>query len=126
MFVDARFVGGMFDGHVVPYAPAHTLVASAMFEHPFGIAASVSWLLVSDQFVDAANTAAPSPDGRLGVIPTYNALDVTASYTHRDSGLGIAVMAKNIIDQPYVASRSPDGIIASGFRQLFVAIRWDH
>jgi Fe(3+) dicitrate transport protein len=126
MFVDARYVGGPFDGNVVPYAPAHTIVASATFEHPIGISATASWMLVSDQFADATNTRAPTPDGRLGVLPTYNALDLTASYTHRETGLGLALMAKNVLNDRYIASRYPDGILPSGFTQLFLAVRWDH
>lgn len=131
--VDARFVGGIYDGHFVPYAVPHTLLASAGFEHPIGFAAQATWLFVAQHYTDPENTPSTSsdrvvgtPDGLAGPIPSYNTLDLTARYTHRRTGLTLSVSVKNATDQVYIASRLPDGIFPAGFRQFIVALRWDY
>ncbi|MEI8254302.1 MAG: TonB-dependent receptor [Deltaproteobacteria bacterium] len=124
-FVDARFVSGPDAGHMLPYAAPHTAIATVGIEHPVGFGAQVSWRLVSDRFADIANTTLPSVDGRTGILPMYNTLDVSARYTHPDTGIGITLGAKNLLDMQYIGSRAFDGIQPAGFRQLYVTLRWD-
>jgi Fe(3+) dicitrate transport protein len=134
-FVDARVerVDSMcpnpclnaYAGNLMPYVAPHTLVATLGVEHPIGFGAQVSYRFMSDRFADLANTVLPSVDGRVGLLPAFHGLDISARYTHPDTGLGITIGAKNLLDMQYVSSRAVDGIQVGGYRQLFVAIRWD-
>ncbi len=128
-FVDARFMDdprtmAQFVGHHVPYAVPHALTTSVAVEHPSGFGAQASWLVVGDHFTDAANTDAPTPSGLAGRIPAFNALDVSAWYRHRATGLGFALAVKNATDVVYVASRLPEGIFPGGFRQIIGTLSW--
>jgi outer membrane receptor for ferrienterochelin and colicin len=125
-FVDARFESGPNAGHLLPYTAQHSAIATAGIEHPIGFGAQVSWRFVSDRFADAANTSTPSVDGLVGVMPAYNNLDLSARYTHHETGLGIVLGAKNLLDMHYIGSRAGEGILPGGYRQLFVTLRWDH
>lgn len=125
-WVDARFTGGDFTGHVVPYAPPHTLRTALGFDLPkWGLGAQVAWSYTASHFADRANEVEESEDGRSGLIPAYTNLDVTARYRHARTGLGVAVSARNLLGDVYVASRLPDGIFPGGFRTLLVSLRWD-
>ncbi len=124
-FVDARVLAGPDAGHMLPYAAPHTAIATVGVEHPIGFGAQASWRLVSDRFADIANTLAPSVDGRVGLLPMYNTLDISARYTHHDTGLGLTLGAKNLLDMQYIGSREAFGIQPGGFRQLYVTLRWD-
>jgi Fe(3+) dicitrate transport protein len=112
-------------GHMLPYVAPHTLTATLGVEHPIGFGAQASYRFVSDRFSDLANTTTPTVDGRVGVLPAFHGLDLSARYTHPETGLGITIGAKNVLDMQYVSSRVLDGIQVGGYRQLFVAIRWD-
>ena len=124
-FVDARLEGGPEDGHFIPYVSPHTVVAALGVEHPIGFGAQVAWRFASDRFADIANTPTESVDGRIGILPAYYGLDAQASFTHRDTGLGITLGAKNILGMQYISSRATEGIHPGGDRQLFVTLRWD-
>jgi Fe(3+) dicitrate transport protein len=131
--VDARFTSGTYANNFVPYAVPHNVMVSAGVDHPLGFSAQATWLFVAQHYTDIENTpsAAPdrvvgSPDGLTGPIPAYNTLDLTARYTHRRTGLGVALSVKNALDQIYIATRLPDGIFPAGFRQLMLTLRWDH
>jgi outer membrane receptor protein involved in Fe transport len=125
MFVDARYSGGTFDGHMVPYAPEHTLVVNASVDHPSGVSGHVAYGFVSEQYADGANTVMPTADGRNGQLGAYHTLDLVAGYAPRGSGFGFQLAAKNLLDIPYVATRFPDGIQPAGFRQVMLLIRYE-
>lgn len=125
-WVDARFTGGDFEGNVVPYAPPHTLRAALGFEVlKYGLGAQVGWSYTASHFADRANVAEESEDGRSGAIAAFQNLDLTVRYQHRGTGLGVALTARNLLDDVYVASRLPDGIFPGGFRTLMASLRWD-
>ena len=139
-FVDARLVRAAgspeaaLDGHYVPYAVPHTLVASLGFEHPIGLSAQATWTFVSRHYSDRENTETGSADGLFGPIPAYNSFDLGLRYTHRGTGLSLAVAVKNVQGyltdengrpRVYIASRSPEGIFPGGFGQSMVTLRWD-
>lgn len=123
-YVDARFRGGKWDGNVVPYSPDHQLTATLDEEHESGFGGQVSWSLVGQQFVDERNTVRPDPTGLVGEIAPYHVLDVGLRYRHAPTGLGARLLVKNAFDDVYLASRLPNGIFTSGFRQIMAGISW--
>lgn len=121
---DARFIGGARDGRVLPYAPTHT--GSAVLDlvvDRFGaeLAASV----VGPATADDAATEEVDVTGRTGRIPAHAALDASARYDVPDTGLRLSVAAKNVLDQPFVSARRPEGIAVGGVRQVLLTAAWD-
>ncbi len=140
-FVDARFnrepgsPEAALDGHMVPYAVPHTMLASLTFEHPVGITAQATWNYVSRHYTDRENTQTGSADGLYGPIDAYQTIDLGARYTHRRTGLSLALAVKNVQGyftdaqgrpNVFIASRSPEGIFPGGFGQTMLTLRWDH
>ncbi|MDP3274153.1 MAG: TonB-dependent receptor [Deltaproteobacteria bacterium] len=123
--VDARFVGGIYDNNHVPYAVPFSGNASLGFEHPLGLSAQVTGTLVSQHFTDRENTPIALVNGLAGPIPTYTTVDFSARYQEPSTGLGVTLSVKNILNQPYISSRLPEGIFPAGFTQLMIGLRWD-
>ncbi len=122
----ATFVQGPNDGNLLPYAPQHTASVVLDVEHAIGLGGQVSWNHVGSQFSDETNTRDVDPSGRIGELPAYNLLDFSLRYTHEPTGLGGSLAVKNALDEIYVASRRPDGIFPSGFRQILGTVRWTY
>jgi Fe(3+) dicitrate transport protein len=126
-YVHARFRSGWADpiqGNRLPYAPEHIVTGRLGFEHPVGLAASVSGHYLSEQFTDKENTRAPSVDGLRGVIGPRFLLDARLAYTYRPWGLGAYLTGKNLLDSRYIASRAPSGIQPGMFRQIIGGIQY--
>lgn len=120
----AAFVGGLYDGNRLPYAPEQLVYAQLRFTHRIGLAAQLGLTYVSAQFADKENTPAATLDGLLGELPGYAVLDARLAYTLRRAGLTFYVSGKNLTDQKYIANRAPSGIQPAGFRQIFGGIEW--
>jgi Fe(3+) dicitrate transport protein len=120
----AAFVGGLYGGNRLPYAPEHLANAQLRVVHRSGAAAQITANLVSAQFADRENTSFPSADGLVGEIPTYVTLDLRLAYTLRRAGITVSVTGRNLTDQVYIANRAPQGIQPAGFRQVFVGFEW--
>ncbi len=123
--VDARLLDGPVRDNLVPYAVPLSGSASVGFEHSMGLSAMLTGTLVMRHFSDRENTPVASNDGLSGPIPTYGTLDFSARYTHRSSGLGFTLAVKNLLNQPYIASRLPEGIFPAGFTQALIGMRWE-
>jgi Fe(3+) dicitrate transport protein len=113
-FIRARFEGGRLDGNDLPYAPPHTASTTLDVGHEIGIGAQASYTFVSRQYTDDINTEAQDVTGRVGRIPWYHVLDVGLRYRHAETGLSASVVAKNVIDRPYIVARRPEGIFVGG------------
>lgn len=123
-FVHSTFSDGPQKGNFVPYSPEHTLSLTVDGEHKTGFGAQVSWSWVSYQFADESNAVEPDVSGRAGLVPAYNVLDLGARYRHKPTGLSISLTMKNALDDVYLASRLPNGIFTSGFRQAWLGLKW--
>ncbi|MBI5498588.1 MAG: TonB-dependent receptor [Deltaproteobacteria bacterium] len=121
-YVDARWVGGMFAGKLLPYAPQHSAGASVGFSHPLGFDGDVSLSYVSPQFTDNAATKLPSADGTVGVIGRRLLVDARIAWTLAP-GLTFSVAGKNLADERYIASRAPQGIQPGAPRQIVFGVR---
>jgi Fe(3+) dicitrate transport protein len=120
----AAFVGGIWGGNRLPYAPEHLLYAQLRFVHEVGFSAQVGVTYVSSQFADKENTPSASRDGLVGAVPGYALLDARIAYTIARAGLTLYVSGKNLTNQVYVASRAPQGIQPAGFLQVFGGVEW--
>ncbi len=120
----ADFVGGLFGGNRLPYAPEHMLFAQLRFVHRAGFSAQVSATYVASQFADKENTVAQSVDGVVGRLDGYLTIDARVGYTIRVPNLTVYVAGRNLTDQIYVANRAPQGIQPAGWRQVFVGLEW--
>jgi Fe(3+) dicitrate transport protein len=124
-FSRATFVGGIYDGNILPYAPLHGFNANVDVEHPVGFGGQVSYGHVSSQFSDSSDTHEENVTGEYGRIRPHNVVDVTAHYHHQATGLTLRLSVKNALDDVYVAARRPNGIFVGGIRQILVGLRWD-
>ena len=124
--VRAEFVGGPNDGNDLPYAPSHLASGVLDVGHDIGIAAQLAYSFVGPQFTDQANTIDADITGRAGEIDAYHRIDANVRYHEKHSGLTASVSVKDLLDQPFIISRRPEGIFAAGFRQVMFGLRWDY
>ena len=118
-FLEARFVGDRYlmnngesvniSGNKTPYAPSVLAGAGLCFEMKNGWAARAMVQHVGKQFTDLLNSAAPSADGRSGLIEAYTLIDAGVFY-QVNKKLGLNLTAKNLLSERYVVSRRPQGI----------------
>ncbi len=123
-FVRARFAGGTFNGHTVPYSPANSATVTLDVAHPIGISAQASLTYIGDQYSDEQNTVIPGPTGLDGIIDAYTVLDVGARYRYSPSGVSFGISVKSLLDKVYISDRLPNGIFTAGFRQIFATFAW--
>jgi Fe(3+) dicitrate transport protein len=121
----AEFVGGSRDGNRLPYAPSHLMHATVDVGHDIGIVGELAYGFTGDQFSDDQNTVLEDVSGRVGRIPVYHQLDVGLHYRNPDTGIQVGVTAKNVMDDPFILARRPEGIFAGGQRQVTGSLRWD-
>ena len=110
-FTGDRFIGGEnLSGKKTPYAPSKLLNTVLSIEHMSGPGCSFVWNSVSEQFTDEINSILPSPDGRNGIIPAYQLLDVNLFYNVRPWNTKFSFSIKNINDERFIINRRPQGI----------------
>ncbi len=125
-FGRAEFLTGNNEGNELPYAPNHKLAAILDVGHEIGVGGQLAYTFVGPQFTDDTNTVAEDVTGRFGRIDGYHVLDANLRYADAHTGLTAIVSAKNITDDVFVIARRPEGIFASGFRQITAGLRWDY
>jgi Fe(3+) dicitrate transport protein len=110
-FTGDRFIGGEnLSGNKTPYAPSMLLNTVLSIEHMSGPGCSFVWNSVSEQFTDKINSILPSPDGRSGMIPAYQLLDVNLFYNVWSWNTKFSFSIKNITDERFIVNRRPQGI----------------
>ena len=122
----AQFVGGQSDGRQLPYAPNHLLNLVLDLGHAVGVGAQLAVSHVGPQYTDDHETVAEDITGRIGRIDAYQRLDANVRYRHAGSGLTATLAIKDLLDRPFIISRRPEGIFASGFRQILFGLRYDY
>ncbi len=121
----ATFVGGPYNGNVVPYAPLNTFSAVVDVNHPTGIGGEVAFYFVDSQFADPSDTRAEDATGVYGLIPAHTDLDANVHYKHAPTGLSVRLAVKDALQDYYITERRPNGIAVGGFRQIMLGLRWD-
>ncbi|HYQ41131.1 MAG TPA: TonB-dependent receptor [Polyangiaceae bacterium] len=123
-FVQARFVGGDYDGKTVPYSPVNSANATLDVALPIGLSGQVAFGYIGAQYTDQFNNVESDPAGLSGVINAYTTLDVSARYRYAPSGVSFGVAAKSLLDKVYISDRLPNGIFTAGFRQIIATFAW--
>jgi len=123
-FVQARFVGGDYNGKTVPYSPLNSANLTLDVAHPVGLSGQIALGYIGAQYTDEDNTVEPGVAGLDGVIDAYTTLDVGARYRYAPSGVSIGVSVKSLLDKVYISDRLPNGVFTAGFRQIFATFAW--
>ena len=110
----------------LPYAPEFTISNAFSLEAPFGTGLRLTHTYVGDQFADELNTIAPSNNGRVGKIGSYNLVDATLYHKIPAINASVNLSVKNMTDERYMTTRRPEGIrvglprfITAGFEIKF-------
>lgn len=112
------------DGNQVELAPELIFKTGVGF---VGKAFKASWQysFTGDQFTDASNARKPTSDALVGLIPAYQVMDLSASYTYKwitlESGIN------NLTDERYFTRRATGypgpGIIPSDARNYYMTLQ---
>ena len=105
--------------------PAGTFSGTLDVDAPFGVGAGLAASWTGGFYTDEANTRQPDATGRVGYVDAYVELDASARYREQTTGLGASVTLKNLLDQPFVIARRPEGIWTNGFRQIILGLSWN-
>ena len=116
----------LFGGNRLPYAPNSTFSFILGVRQQQGFGFQIDVIRVGDQFGDNNETAAPSNDGAIGLLPAYTVWNLTADYSIRRERFEITpyFSMKNLTDELYIASRAPQGIQPGLFRQANAGVRF--
>ncbi|MDX2248764.1 MAG: TonB-dependent receptor [Bacteroidia bacterium] len=98
------------NGNRTPYSPAIFITHSVSFETPSGWGISFNGNYTGKQFSNELNSIETSPDGRIGLIPSFFTLDGSMYYTLPRIPLIFRVSGKNLTNERYIVSRRPQGI----------------
>jgi Fe(3+) dicitrate transport protein len=121
----ATFVGGPYDGNVVPYAPLSTFSAVLDVNHQAGFGGEAAFYFTDSQYADPNNTRAEDAAGVYGLIPAHTNLDANVHYKHAPSGISVHLTVKNALQDYYITERRPNGIAVGGYRQVMLGLRWE-
>lgn len=115
-YTDAYFNGDRQQGgkslndNNTPYAPSLLVNSSISVESLNGLIFRLGSNFVSGQYSNELNTKIPSPDGRIGYIPSYHTLDANIGYKINSWNTIFTLSLKNLTNEKYIVSRRPQGI----------------
>jgi Fe(3+) dicitrate transport protein len=121
----ATFVGGPYNGNIVPYAPLNTFSTVLDVSHPSGFGGEVAFYVTDSEYSDPNDTRAEDAAGVYGLIPAHTDLDGNLRYRHAPTGLSFRLSVKDALQDYYITERRPNGIAVGGFRQVTLGVRWD-
>ena len=121
-YTDAFYVSGQYNGNNVEYAPKYINRFGVNYSlRGFSVNAQYSYNSMS--FGDAAN-ALFSPDGLVGLIPSYSIIDISGSYKFDSYRFNFGI--NNLTDAKYFTLRTGEypgpGIIPSIGRTIYIGL----
>ncbi len=132
--IESRYVAGdisAFDGKKVELVPDYTLRTG--IEWKTGpLALTTQYNLVASQFSDATNVGAnpdfpASPNAVVGLIPSFNVIDLTTTYNFKRFVLSLSI--NNVMNEQYFTRRASGypgpGIIPSDGRSFSLSMNFD-
>lgn len=108
-------------GNRIPYVSKGMAALGFTVSHNSGVTFFLEALYKTAQYTDSLNTANGSENGKLGTIAAHTVLNLSASYKVSPT-IKTFVAVKNLLDETYIASRSPEGIFPGISRQINVGI----
>lgn len=130
-YTDARFLTDLRDGNNntldtennrIPYIPRGMAYASVGMTCPQDkLSVFLDAYYQSVTFSDINNTETASADGRYGTVPSYTIFNLNSSYNLKNNTT-VFVSVKNLFNEIYIASRSPEGIMPGNERKLYAGI----
>lgn len=99
------------NGNKTPYAPKWLVSSALTMEHNNKIMTRVNLTYVAEQFSNPFNTITPSNNGREGLIPSYKIIDASLLYKIDKLNSTFNLGIKNLLNERYIASRRPQGIM---------------
>ncbi|MBS1651881.1 MAG: TonB-dependent receptor [Bacteroidetes bacterium] len=122
-YIYARYVSGEYAGNMVEYAPKNIDRVGLNYKVK-DFSFNVQYSYTSSSFGDASN-AKYSPDALIGIIPSYQLVDVSASYLIKNK-YKIKCGVNNLTNEKYFTLRTSEypgpGIIPSIGRMIYAGI----
>ena len=113
----------LYGGNRLPYAPKHTFGVIFGVRQFGGLTFQIDLNAVAEQFGDNRQTVAPSVDGTVGQLPSYQVANLAIGYEiRRERWLFEPYFTiKNAFDEIYIivarAARHPAGPVPTGERR---------
>ena len=121
-YIHAKYISGENKGNWVEYAPKHIERLGINYSIA-SLTLNMQYSFQSKAFGDAANTVY-SPDALVGIIPSYQIMDISASYRVKHYQFKAGV--NNLTDKRYFTLRTPEypgpGIIPSTGLMVYAGI----
>ncbi len=121
-YTDARYIAGQYSGKQVEYAPNY--INRTGINYGFeGFSFNAQFSYNSASYGDASNTKF-SPDGLIGIIPSYSIIDMSCSYNFNSCKFSFGI--NNLTDAKYFTMRTDEypgpGIIPSIGRMVYAGL----
>ena len=112
-------------GKKVEFVPKINLKSGIKFSYK-DFTSSIQYTYMSEQFTDATNSVKSNLSGVIGIIPSYDILDVAFSYKYKNVKIESGI--NNLFDTSYFTRRATGypgpGIIPSPLRNWFVTLEF--
>ena len=115
----------LYGGNRLPYAPERTVGVIIGVKQYGGLSFQLDLSAIGSQFGDNGQTIAPSADGTVGQLPSYQVANLNVAYEIRRERWVFEpyFTIKNALDEIYISSRAPQGIQPGLFRQVNGGLR---
>ena len=127
-FIDSeytRVIQNGIKGNKVEFVPDINLKTGFRFGYK-NFTSSIQYTYLSDQFSDASNSPPGDVSGIIGTIPSYDILDISASYRYKF--IKVETGINNLLDNSYFTRRATGypgpGIIPSIPRNWYVTVEF--
>ena len=111
-------------GNQVEFVPNLNLKTGLRFGYK-NFNSSLQYTYLAEQFTDAGNSTNTDVSGIIGTIPSYDILDITASYSYKQFKLETGI--NNLLDNTYFTRRATGypgpGIIPSSPRSWYATVQ---
>ena len=125
-FINSEYVDSDKNGIIgnrVEFIPKINLKSGIRLGYK-NILTNLQFTVLSDQFTDASNAVESNLSGVIGLIPSYNVLDLSASYKYKKLKFEFGI--NNMLDNKYFTRRATGypgpGIIPSPNRNIYTTI----
>jgi Fe(3+) dicitrate transport protein len=127
-FIDSKYKSSSINGITgkkVEFVPRINLKSGIKFSYK-DFTSSIQYTYMSEQFTDASNSVKSNLSGVIGIIPSYDILDVAFSYKYKKVKIESGI--NNLLDTSYFTRRATGypgpGIIPSPPRNWYVTLEF--